>query len=63
MPKNNLSAYSGDMKMHKSSLEAPKSAYSQGFDNATLGYVKRDDKMKSHEASKLRKQEYKGRYQ
>ena len=65
MPKDKSSAYSNmdSMKMHTSNLQAPKSVFSQGFENSTLNVVKRDDKVRNKEASKLRSQKHMGRYE
>lgn len=53
---------SDSMSMHKSDLQAPESTYSQGFENKTLGYVARQDRTASKEASQLKRQAYKGKY-
>jgi len=52
-----------DMNAEIKDYQAPNKAYSQSFDGSTLDYVSRQDKMVDKEASMIRKQDYKGRYQ
>jgi hypothetical protein len=53
----------GDMKAEVENCELPKRAYSQDFMDSTLDYMDRNDRMREEEASQLRGQEYRGRYQ
>lgn len=66
MPKGKSSGYQSKMNsmdMHRADLAQPSSSYAQSHDNATLDVVNRTDRICSKEASQLRSQEFKGKYQ
>lgn len=52
----------GDMKPMVEDCQLPKSAYSENFNDSTLMYKERHNRMEAKEASKLKGESYKGRY-
>ena len=52
----------GDMKPEVKDYQLPDSAYAEKNMDSTLDYVSRNDKMQEKAASKLRSQNYQGKY-
>ncbi len=52
----------GNMMPHVDSYAKPEACYAQRYDQAPLNYIERNNYMQKHEASKLRGEAYKGRY-
>jgi hypothetical protein len=52
----------GDMKPTVKDFQKPESCYSQKYDQAPTRYVERNNAMQSREASKMKREAYKGRY-
>lgn len=52
----------GNMTPTVEDMQRPNSEYSQHFLNQTTEYIPRHNRYESKEASKIKKQDYKGRY-
>ncbi len=52
----------GDMSPMVESFQKPESCYSQKYDQSPTKYKERQDRLQMGEGSKLKKQDFKGRY-
>ncbi len=52
----------GNMMPKVDDYSKPEACYAQRFDQAPLNYVERNNYLQKHEASKLRSEAHKGRY-
>lgn len=62
MTYKNSSSKQGNMSPTVDNYSKPEGCYAQKFDQAPLNYIERNNSMQKHEASKLRGEAYKGRY-
>lgn len=62
MSSKSYSHKQGDMMAHVDDYSKPKACYAQTYDQAPLNYISRNDSLQKHEASKLRSEAHKGRY-
>ena len=53
----------GNMDATVKDYQKPAKCYSQKYTQAPLNYIERQDYQQGHEAMKLNKEDYKGRYQ
>lgn len=52
----------GDMKPKVEDMQKPESCYSQMYDQSTLNYVERQNRIQKSESSQIKSQKHKGRY-
>lgn len=58
----NMGKDQGDMKPHVKDYQPKMNEYSQKDMNKTLDYIEKRDRIQSKQASQIKSQDYKGRY-